>query len=110
MATYPSIPRRTRIRIAEDGFILDRSDAGTARVVDLSAEVLYSLEITHPLLDGTDRDTLIAWWATNKGGVHTVPGPDGNNYECPIVGEPEVTDVTATRFNVRVNVVGNRSA
>ncbi len=109
MAAYPTLPRRTRIKPARDQFARDVSDAGVPRIVDLTASVLYEIEISHERLSATERNTLTSFWATNKGTVVTVSGPDGEDYDCPLVGEPEIQDVTATRFDVRVQLVGNRA-
>lgn len=107
MAAYPSIGKRTKVRALNDRKT-DISEAGTVRIVDLSAAQVYQIAVEHPLLNSTDLATLRTFWTTNKNLVVTISAGDGYSYDAYFVNEPEVEVVNSVRSNVRVTLVGNR--
>jgi hypothetical protein len=107
VAAYPSIGKRTKVRALNDRKT-DISEAGTVRIVDLSAAQVYQIAVEHPLLNSTDLATLRTFWTTNKNLVVTISAGDGYSYDAYFVNEPEVEVVNSVRSNVRVTLVGNR--
>lgn len=107
MAAYPSIGKRTKVRALNDRKT-DVSEAGTVRIVDLSAAQVYQIAVEHPLINSTDLATLRTFWTTNKNLVVTISAGDGYSYDAYFVNEPEVEVVNSVRSNVRVTLVGNR--
>jgi|GEM_PF-3808985 len=108
MTAYVTAPTQTRVRPASQQYVLDTSDAGKPRIADLEAEVLYSIEITHPLCSSTERDTIETFWTTNKATVVDVAAADGHTYECPLVGAIDWRQVSASRQTGTVTLAGNR--
>lgn len=109
MTAYVTAPRQTRIRLAGAQHIVDTSDAGKPRVVDLEADTLYSVEIIHPLMSSSERTTVESFWATNRGTVVDVLAEDGYTYACPLVGAIDWQTISAARSTGRVTLVGNRA-
>ena len=110
MAAYPSLPIQTRVRVIRDTITEGFADDGTLRAADLGGKVLYGLDITHPLLSSSERDTLDTFWAANKNTVVAVSAGDGHDYDCLLIGEPDSQVVSASRWTVRVSLRGNRVA
>jgi len=108
MPAYPTLPIATKV-VPVNALKTDISDSGDVRAIDLSAQNVYRLDITHPLLDATERNTLTSFYTTNKGVVVTVTAGDGNTYDCLITREPTITVVTPIRFTAKITLVGNRN-
>ena len=108
MPAYITLPQLTKVRPV-NGLKTDISEGGDVRAVNLGANNVYRVEITHPLLDATDRDSLISFYNTNKNTVLTVTAGDGNTYDCLITQEPEVQVVTPTRFTCKATLFGNKN-
>ena len=86
----------------------DVSDSGAVRAVDLSEELSYSIEVTHPLLDATDRDTILSFYASNRNTFTQISPGDGRDYDMLITTEPTVKVVTPIRFTLTSKMVGNK--
>lgn len=65
MATYPSVGYISSI-VPATAHSNDYSESGSVRSVDLNNASSYFITITHPLIDTTDRDTLLDFYAANK--------------------------------------------
>lgn len=110
MTAYVTSPRQTRVRLERAQHIVDTSDAGKPRVVDLAADTLYAIEIIHPLMSTAERASVETFWAANRGAVIDVLAEDGYTYECPLVGSVDWQMVGPTRSTGRVSLVGNRAS
>jgi hypothetical protein len=110
MTAYVTAPRRTRIRVARAQHVVDTSDAGKPRVVDLEAATLYAVEIIHPLMSSAERAAVETFWAANRGAVIDLAAEDGYTYECPLVGAIDWQTINSARSTGRVSLVGNRAA
>ena len=106
MANYPSIGMLTTVT-PEGGISFDVAESGAVRGVDLGDAMAYAIEISHPLLDATDRDTILAFYTANKNSLVTLTAGDGRTYEVLFTTEPAVEVVSATRFNLTASVFGN---
>jgi len=106
MAAYPAIGMLTIIT-PEGGIRHDIAESGAVRAVDLSEEMAYSVQINHPLLDATDRDTILAFYTANKNSIVTLTAGDGRIYEVLFTTEPTVDVVSATRFTLTADMFGN---
>lgn len=108
MPAYVTLPQLTKVQPV-NGLKPDISEGGDVRAVSLGANNVYRVEITHPLLDATERDSLISFYSTNQNTVVTVTAGDGNTYDCLIAQEPEVQVVTPIRFTCKAILFGNKN-
>jgi hypothetical protein len=106
VATYPSIGLQHSISPATTRRV-DISDAGTIRSVDLGETTVYRIRLTHPILNSTDRDTLIAFYAANKNAVNEITLA-GSTYDVHFIGDYEVESISAAYFNLSVELVGTK--
>jgi hypothetical protein len=104
MAAYPSIGLRHDIRPLTARRV-DVSDAGTIRSVDLGDETVYRIAITHPVINSTDRDTLLAFYVANRNAVNTITLA-GSTYDTQFEGDYAVESISADYFNLSVGLVG----
>ena len=110
MATYPSIGRLTRITPVNNTVIVDRSDAGTARLVDTGADDLYEITVTHPLTDSTDRATFWTFFDTYRRTQNAItPAGSWDTYNVYFSGVPEEVMDTPTRWTITARLVGNKA-
>lgn len=104
MATYPSIGLQHRIAPL-GGLRVDISDAGGVRGVDLGEETTYRIQISHPLVDATDRDTLLTFYNTNKTATNAITLA-GSTYDVLFQQDYTVESVSASYFNLSTVLVG----
>ena len=105
MATYPSIGRLTRITPVNNTVIVDRSDAGTARLVDTGADDLYEITVTHPLTDSTDRTTFWTFYNTNRATSNTI-SIGGTSHTVYFSEYPLEEQINGSYWNITVKLVG----
>lgn len=112
MAAYPSaasVPRVTGRVTEVNPLRRSLTDAGTPRFIDLSEDLAVSITITHPLVTIAERDTLMAFYATNKLlAVTLTPESDGVNYSLFFDGRPRISVARGAplRRNIVVQLVG----
>lgn len=104
MAAYPSIGLQHKITPATSRRV-SVSDAGTIRSVDLSEATVYNIQLTHPVINSTDRDTLIAFYVANKNSVNTITLA-GASYNVHFASDYTVDSISAAYFNLAVDLVG----
>lgn len=107
MAAYPSIGLQYAIK-PESKQRVDISAAGTIRSVSLNEDTVYRISITHPLVDSTDRDTLLAFYDTNKANVNTVTLA-GDSYNITFAEDYSIKQDSATYFTLSTVVYGVRT-
>jgi len=86
---------------------VDVSDAGTVRLVALSEETAFTIDITHPIIDSTDRDTLLTFYQTNKNNTNTITLA-GSTYDVLFAGDYAVESVSASYYTLSVTLVGTK--
>lgn len=104
MATYPSIGLQHDIRPLSKRRI-DVSDAGTVRSVDLNETTVYRIAIKHPIINSTDRDTLVSFYTTNKNNVNAITLA-GATYDTHFEADYRVESISASYFDLSVVLVG----
>ena len=107
IVVYPAVPKKTSV-VPDSRTIVDASDSGAVRAVDLVDSVAYSIDISHPMIDAAQRDELIAFYEGNLGAVTSVTAADGRSYSVLINSAAEIEVVTPLRFNVRARLPGNQ--
>lgn len=107
MAAYPSIGLRYSIK-PESKQIPDISAAGTIRTVDLGEDVVYRINIEHPLIESTDKDTLLTFYSTNKASVNTITLA-GDTYDITFAEDYTIKQDSATYFTLSTVVYGVRT-
>ena len=107
MAAYPSSIGLQFTITPINGPEIDLSDNGDVRSVDLSASLAYRIEITHPVINTTDRGTLITFYDTNKTSVNTITLA-GETYDVLFENPYTVESLSATYFNVSTSLIGNK--
>ena len=106
MATYPSIGLKHDIRPATSRRI-SISEAGKVRGVDLSEATVYRIDLTHPLVNSTDRDTLLAFYDSYKYTVNEITLA-GATYDIQFESDYQVESVSASYFNLSVSLLGTK--
>lgn len=108
MATYPTtIGKKTTVRALNDRKT-DISEAGTVRIVDLSAAQVYEIRVEHPLITSAQLSTLRTFWTTNKNAANTIAAGDGYSYSGYFVNEFEVDVINDSWATARCTIVGSR--
>ena len=107
MAAYPSVPMLTVVE-PRASLKIDAAVSGAVRGVDLSAEDIFDIEVTHTLLTAAERDTVINFYNANKALVVALTAGDGNTYDVLFTARPGVSVVTPIRFTVTAKMVGNK--
>lgn len=107
MAAYPSSIGLQFEITPLNGPEIDLSDNGDVRSVDLGASLAYRIEITHPVIDDTDRATLIAFYDANKTDVNTITLA-GETYDVLFENPYSVQSLSATYFDVSTTLIGNK--
>lgn len=112
MAAYPAatdVPRKTKIEPVNQRLVIDRSDAGGIRLVDTGAADIYAITVEHPLADSTQRATFWAFFNANRLAQNSIaPAGSGDTYNVFFDGVPSEEQVTATRWNINVKLIGNK--
>ncbi len=104
MAAYPSIGLQHDIRPLTARRV-DVSEAGGIRSVDLGDATVYRIALAHPVINSTDRDTLLAFYVANKNAVNTITLA-GSTYNTHFESDYAVESISAAYFNLSVNLVG----
>ena len=107
MAAYPSIALQHDIRPANPRRV-SISDAGTVRLVSLGEATAYTIRLVHPIINSTDRDTLLTFYSTNKNNANTITLA-GSGYNIYFLSDYEVESVSASFFTLSVTVAGVKS-
>jgi hypothetical protein len=107
MAAYPSIGLRHKIKPLTKR-ITDISDAGDIRSVDTGSDTVYRISLVHPIINDTDRATLIAFYVANKNNVNTITLA-GDAYDTQFESDYEVDSISGTYFDVSVTLIGTKS-
>lgn len=110
MATYPDIDQSFDSSVRQDGGVsLDEADDGSLRGRSAYAENMYDLEIIHPWISTTDKNTLLTFYDTNKTAVNTFTlDADGNDYSVVFVQPPAWKKHSATHWTVTMYMRGTQ--
>lgn len=106
MATYPSIGLKHDIRPNAPREVLV-ADSGAVRAFDLGAATTYRISITHPIINATDRDTLLTFYATNKNSTNAITLA-GSTYDVLFEDEYRVQSISASYFTLSVTLTGTK--
>ena len=106
MAAYPSVGMLTTVT-PDTALRHDVAESGAVRAVDLSEAMAYAITVSHPLLDATDRDTILNFYAANKNSLVTLTAGDGRTYDVLFTTEPTVEVINASRFTLTSHLFGN---
>lgn len=106
MATYPSIGLTHDIR-PRTARRMSVSDSGAVRIVDLGESTVFDIAITHPIINSTDRDTLLAFYASYKDVSNEITLA-GDTYTVYFTGDYRIESVSASYFTLSVELVGTR--
>lgn len=106
MAAYPSVGLNHKINPFTKREI-DISDVGDIRSADLGGDDVYTIDIEHPIIDDTDRATLVAFYAANKNNVNTITLA-GEVYDTQFESAYKVDNVSATWFTLSVKLKGKK--
>jgi len=94
MATYPvdqgGIGSKTRV-VADSGIKFVGMETGDPRGYCDFDQDAFVIEITHPWLDATDRDAIIAFYVANKTELNTVATDEGD-FEGYFMGRPSTAE------------------
>lgn len=104
MATYPSIGMQARAEPINSR-IVDVSDAGTVRSVDLGAVTAYRITVVHPLINSTDKGTLETFYSTNKNNTNAIT-IDGTTYDVQFMSDYVVESNNSTLFTLTAYMAG----
>jgi hypothetical protein len=107
VAAYPSIGLQYDITPINKRWV-EISEAGTIRFINLGAATAYSIKLTHPIINATDRDTLLAFYTTNKNNVNTITLA-GQAYNVHFLHDYEVESLSASYFTLSVTLAGVKS-
>lgn len=108
MAAYPSsVPFKTTIRPLTR-VRLEPSESGVVRGQSLSAVHAYEILVEHPFCTAAQVATLQSFFSTNEYADNTIPGNDGNTYDCWFLQDYQITPVSGTYFNVTTRLAANR--
>jgi hypothetical protein len=107
MAAYPSIGLQHDIKPANQRRV-SISEAGTVRFVNLGDATAYTIRLTHPIINSTDRDTLLTFYTTNKNNVNTITLA-GAAYNVHFLHDYEVESLSASYFTLSVTLAGVKS-
>lgn len=106
MAAYPSIALQHDIRPKYDRRI-DSSASGTIRGVDLGDATVYTITLTHPIINSTDRGTLQTFYNTYKAASNTITLA-GDAYDVVFKSDYRVESVSASWFTLSVTMEGTK--
>ena len=106
MAAYPSIGLQYEIAPANRRRI-EISEAGGVRFINLGAATVYNIKLVHPIINATDRDTLLAFYTTNKNNVNTITLA-GQSYNVHFLADYAVETLSAAWFTLTVAMVGTK--
>lgn len=106
MAAYPSIGLQYDISPANRRRV-EVSEAGGVRFINLGAATVYNIKITHPIINATDRDTLLNFYTTNKNNVNTITLA-GSSYNVQYLADYNVETVSASYFTLTCLMVGTK--
>lgn len=104
MATYPSIGMQAKAEPINNR-IVNVSDAGTVRSIDLGAVTAYRITVTHPMISSTDKGTLETFYSTNKNNTNAIT-IDGTTYDVQFDRDYSVESVNSTLFTLTVSMSG----
>lgn len=107
MAAYPSIGLQHKIKPITKRQV-DVSDEGDIRTADLGNTTVYRIDLTHPVINSTDRDTLLAFYNTNKNNVNTITLA-GAGYDTHFESDYDVESLSASYFTLSVTLIGVKS-
>lgn len=106
MAAYPSYGYKLELT-PDDGRQLIRSVSGEPRIKDYFDDVWYTANVVHPCLSTSDKDTLIAWYATNKDFWNTfTESVSSIDYTMLISNEPTTRHLAGDWWEVTTSWVG----
>jgi len=107
MAAYPDIG--LRFSLAPKGErLVDVAESGDIRAVDLGESTAFSLTLTHPLVNSADRDTLTAFYDTNKNSVNTITLA-GEDYNITFVTDYKIKQDSASYFTLSATFLAERT-
>jgi hypothetical protein len=105
MAAYPSIGLTHKIEPI-NARSTDVSVNGDIRTTDLGEETAYRIQITHWPVDSTDRDTLKAFYDTNKNNVNAITLA-GTTYDTHFETDYSIHSDNDSWFRMDVTLYGN---
>jgi len=89
---------------------LQASDGGSLRGQNLNADQYYRVVITHEAILPAEITTLKDYFTANRNTVITTTTlSDQNTYDCLLVTEPVIDDITKTHFKVTWTLEGTRN-
>jgi len=94
---YPTLSAQSSTIQALTRNEIQASDGGTIRGQDLNADNYYRIVITHEPILPADVTTLQDYFDANRNTVITTTTlSDQNTYECLLVTEPVIDDISKT--------------
>ncbi len=93
MAAYPTVTTdESSTRTPRGGHRLDTAEDGTVRGRTLYAATVYEFQLIHPFLSSTNRNLILAHYATDKSSSFSYTWPDGSvAHTCVYAECPQVT-------------------
>lgn len=107
MAAYPSIGLKHTISPLTQR-VVDVSDAGTIRTVDLSVGVAYAISIEHPLISSSEVTTLESFYSTNKTSSNTIT-LRGVTYNFLFQGAYTIQSVNSSFYNASIKIIATKA-
>jgi len=74
-------------------------------MINLGATTAYNIKLTHPVINATDRNTLLAFYNTNKNNTNTITLA-GASYTITFLSDYEVETLSASYFTLTVWMAG----
>lgn len=108
MASYPNIGIDNGSRFTgDDDTQVDFASDGTIRGRVGFGATIYNGQIIHNLITSTERDTLVAFYETNKTVSFTFTY-DGSTYTMRFKGKPKEQHLQGGWWRVDVQMIGNK--
>lgn len=110
MATYPVLNQSYESTVSPiDNNKVSTSADGTLRAKVTYSETVFELNVVHPFLSTTDKDSIITFYNTNKNLNFTFNlASESQDYTCIFKSQPEVQKISSSFWNVTMKAIGTQ--
>ena len=108
MAAYPTLPYcRGSERAIRSGVEIDLATDGTVRGRRFYAEDLYEFHLVHHAITGTQKDSLLSFWSSNRTAlIEYTWDEDSAVYEVYFAAPPRIVFLRGDHYTAEVDLIG----